>query len=379
MKIFLRYAADPGFQIGIAEDIEKIVDKAHLWIRFPQDNEAIQEQKQRWLSKYRFPTAIGAIDCTLIKIKKNHVNRHGHEYICRKQFPAIMYKQHVMLTNILPVLMPNGRDRTFNNVVLLGDQGYGIEKCLMRPYKNPTTPSEETINNLLKRERVIIERCFGQLKQRFATLQNAIRLSLPIIPSFIVACFVLHNVAKYNTYFQYAALAKENALAINQINGLSWFHLVYAVSFCKINKQQTISLSHSTISTIWKNRTKIIKAFEESKLKNKKLWPSCQDNVDRALLSWFLVQQNRAIPVPINGPILQVKAEELAKQMGRDDYKCSKSWIKRFRDRHNIVYGKFSGEAASVPEGITENWLDAAKLSQKILKKTKIKAKKTQK
>ena len=51
MKIFLRYAADPGFQIGVAEDIgvsqptvscavklvtEKIVDKAHLWIRFPQ-------------------------------------------------------------------------------------------------------------------------------------------------------------------------------------------------------------------------------------------------------------------------------------------------------------------------------------------------------
>ena len=75
-----------------------------------QDNEAIQEQKQRWLSKYRFPTAIGAIDCTLIKIKKNHVNRHGHEYICKKkQFPAINVQ--ATTTNILPVLMPNGRDR----------------------------------------------------------------------------------------------------------------------------------------------------------------------------------------------------------------------------------------------------------------------------
>lgn len=87
--------------------------------------------------------------------------------------------------------------RSFNNVVLLGDQGYGIEKCLMRPYRNPNTPREVAFNNLLKHERVIIERCFGQLKQRFPALQNTLRISLHLIPKFIVSCFVLHNVAKY--------------------------------------------------------------------------------------------------------------------------------------------------------------------------------------
>ncbi|XP_063921462.1 putative nuclease HARBI1 [Zophobas morio] len=236
MKIFLRYAADPGFQTGVAEDIgvsqpavsytikcvtQKIMNKAHIWIRFPQvklselqDNEAIQEEKQRWLRRYNFPTAIGAIDCTLIRIKKIHVNRHGNEYICRKQFPALNVQAtcnaEEYFTSVSAEWPGSVHDsriwrnssvcrvfRTFNNAVLLGDQGYGIEKCLMIPYRNPATPREEAFNNLLKRERVIIERCFGQLKQRFPTLQNIIRLRLLAIPSFIAACFVLHNVAKY--------------------------------------------------------------------------------------------------------------------------------------------------------------------------------------
>lgn len=34
-----------------------------------------------------FPHAIGAIDCTLIPIKKPNI--HGDEYICRKQYCAI--------------------------------------------------------------------------------------------------------------------------------------------------------------------------------------------------------------------------------------------------------------------------------------------------
>jgi hypothetical protein len=73
--------------------------------------------------------------------------------------------------------------RYFNNVVLLGDKGYGIEKCLLTPYRIPATPEEIAYNNLFKGERVIIERCFGQVKQRFPTLQNTIRLSLDFIPS----------------------------------------------------------------------------------------------------------------------------------------------------------------------------------------------------
>ncbi|KAK9687900.1 DDE superfamily endonuclease [Popillia japonica] len=77
------------------------------------------------------------------------------------------------------------------------DEGYGITPWLLTPYRNPTTPQEIAYNTLHKRERVIIERCFGQLKRRFPVLQHQIRLSIDKIPSVIVSAVVLHNVAKY--------------------------------------------------------------------------------------------------------------------------------------------------------------------------------------
>ncbi|CAH1975637.1 unnamed protein product [Acanthoscelides obtectus] len=64
------------------------------------------------------------------------------------------------------------------NVVRLGDDGYGIKPCLTTPFRNPTPGAEINYNKLLKQERVIIERCFDQLKRRFP-IQH-----------------VLHNVAK---------------------------------------------------------------------------------------------------------------------------------------------------------------------------------------
>ena len=48
----------------------------------------------------------------------------------------------------------------------------------MTPYCNPTTPTECNYNQLLKKERKIIERCFGQLKRRFPILQYVCRVKL---------------------------------------------------------------------------------------------------------------------------------------------------------------------------------------------------------
>nr|CAH7715388.1 unnamed protein product [Callosobruchus chinensis] len=52
-----------------------------------------------------------------------------------------------------------------SNALLLGDEGYGIAPWLMVPFGNPNTLAEHAYNNLFTKERVIIERCFGQLKQ----------------------------------------------------------------------------------------------------------------------------------------------------------------------------------------------------------------------
>lgn len=84
-----------------------------------------------------------------------------------------------------------------SRAVLIGDEGYGITPYLMTCFKNPITDPEEAFNCLHKKERTIIERAFGQLKQRFPILYQKVRINTERIPNLITSCFVLHNVAKY--------------------------------------------------------------------------------------------------------------------------------------------------------------------------------------
>ncbi|KAK4877272.1 hypothetical protein RN001_009778 [Aquatica leii] len=48
----------------------------------------------------------------------------------------------------------------------------------------------------LQKERVIIKRCFGQLKRRFPILQYVCRVKLEFVPKIIVARIALHNILK---------------------------------------------------------------------------------------------------------------------------------------------------------------------------------------
>ena len=47
-----------------------------------------------------------------------------------------------------------------------------------------------------KKARCTIERSFGQLKMRFRCLEGKLRIKLEKVPPIIVACFILHNLAK---------------------------------------------------------------------------------------------------------------------------------------------------------------------------------------
>ena len=86
---------------------------------------------------------------------------------------------------------------SWTDALLLGDEGYGIAPRLMTPYKEPLNVPQERSYNCLKRERLSIERCFGQLKKRFPILQSRVTVHLNLIPRVIVACCIMHNVAKY--------------------------------------------------------------------------------------------------------------------------------------------------------------------------------------
>lgn len=228
MEIFLRYLPDPGFQIGVSLDfgvhritvsktfnfvLNKINDKAHEWIHFPQNNYEIEAEKQKWNRSNKIPSVIGAIDCTHVEIKKP--KNFGDCYMNRKKYASINVQvtcnSEEKITSVDASWPGSTHDsriwrrsviKTFmmtqnGNACLLGDSGYAIVPWLLTPFSPALNRHEITFNTFHKKERVIIERVFGQLKKRFPILGNLIRIKLDNIPKTVIACAVLHNIAKY--------------------------------------------------------------------------------------------------------------------------------------------------------------------------------------
>lgn len=81
--------------------------------------------------------------------------------------------------------------------VPIADEGYAITPFIMTPFRRTSGVVEENYISVLPKEKVIIERVFGQLKQRFPCLQYKLRISTQNAPKVILVCFFLHNVSKH--------------------------------------------------------------------------------------------------------------------------------------------------------------------------------------
>jgi hypothetical protein len=190
----------------------KILEKAQLWIKFLSNAKYVYTPKQERNALNKIPSVIGVIDCTHVRISKPR--SIGDEYINRKRFPSLniqatcdsterftsvcaewagsTHDSRILRNSTLAAIM-----KRLNNAILPGDGGYGISPWLITPYKNPVTLQQLFFNQTYAKERVIIERCFGQLKRRFPMLGYKMRVKLESIPAFIICCAVLHNISKY--------------------------------------------------------------------------------------------------------------------------------------------------------------------------------------
>lgn len=228
MEVTLRCLSDPGFQrsvgfeMGVSQStvsktlqsvVQQISEQAKDWIKFPCTGAEAQEANNRWYAKHEFPGCVGAIDCTHVRIEKPG-GKFGDEFINRKNFPSFNVQatcdQDYIFTSIDCGWPGSVHDsRVFKNsdiyqtmssssypCLLLGDEGYGITPFLMTPFSNPTNEEQKKFNKFHARGRVVIEQAFGQLKRRFPILRYGVRLKMDRISRCILACVVLHNVAK---------------------------------------------------------------------------------------------------------------------------------------------------------------------------------------
>lgn len=77
--------------------------------------------------------------------------------------------------------------------------------------------------------------------------------------------------------------------------------------------------------------------------------------VEEALVKWLSVVTERGVSV--NGPMLKSKSEELAKKLGRSNFKATDGWLSRLKSRHGIKFHKSRGkkDTADASSG-TGNW-----------------------
>ncbi|XP_070177625.1 uncharacterized protein [Littorina saxatilis] len=75
----------------------------------------------------------------------------------------------------------------------------------------------------------------------------------------------------------------------------------------------------------------------------------------------------RANNMPVNGPVLRLKAEQFAKEIGLSDWTCSESWVKRFTARHGMTFRKISGAAAAQWNQHHPDWIPTLHMGHDIL------------
>ncbi|XP_066021466.1 tigger transposable element-derived protein 4-like [Pocillopora verrucosa] len=110
-------------------------------------------------------------------------------------------------------------------------------------------------------------------------------------------------------------------------------------------------VSPSTLSTRLKSKDKIVKAFEGgTSSKTQKLKPCGNENLERALYTWFV--QIRRQGVPVSGPVLREKALSYAKEMDIKDFIASNSWFDQWKSRHGVAFKAIASEA----EEMTASW-----------------------
>ena len=96
--------------------------------------------------------------------------------------------------------------------------------------------------------------------------------------------------------------------------------------------------------------TSINDAFLKYGPSRKTLKTATYEDVQKAMLKLFLCARDQNVPIP--GPILLAKAEELANQLEIGNFKASTGWLARFKERHGISFKRVCDKANSVNDTV---------------------------
>ena len=177
--------------------------------RFISFSQNLHETKRDFMNYSRIPSIIGAIDGThvpiispggdnaeLFRCRKGYFSINVQcvcdskgnftDIVCR--WPGATHDSTIFENSRLCHLLENNE----LNGLLLGNSAYPCRRYLLTPVLNPTNLMERRYNTDHILTRNVIERTFGQWKQRFRCLKM-LRTHLPLSQKIIVATACLHN------------------------------------------------------------------------------------------------------------------------------------------------------------------------------------------
>lgn len=123
----------------------------------------------------------------------NHKMEFIHSYV---DYPGSVHDQRVFSVSGLQDFCSD-ENKFPNDTHLIGDAAYRILRTLLVPYKDNghLTEKQKNYNYCLASTRMVVERSIGLLKGRFRILLDRLPMRrIDLIPKYIMACCVLHNI-----------------------------------------------------------------------------------------------------------------------------------------------------------------------------------------
>lgn len=183
--------------------------------------------------KYQYPNVIGAIDGSAIDVIVPSDDRL--DFFTRKHRTSVnltaVCDSHKMFLNInvghsgrshdahIFQCSPLGNIIFAQNLIpdqyhIIGDAAYGLHRNVMIPYPGSDLPAHKQVhNNIHSSTRMVIERAFGDLKNRWLRLVT-MRCDVDFAVKIIATCCILHNLC-----IESGDISPTSSATQNNVNG----------------------------------------------------------------------------------------------------------------------------------------------------------------
>uniref|UniRef100_A0A8R1EJD5 DDE Tnp4 domain-containing protein n=2 Tax=Caenorhabditis japonica TaxID=281687 RepID=A0A8R1EJD5_CAEJA len=209
----------------ISEIVEDIVQSAHLHIKWPETKEEVWTMENDFLKKGRRIRAYGVLDGKHFKTEhpagSGSLNRNYKSFYSFNSLFVSDSSNRIFYVQ-LSALGVNSDSQMFRDgplgrklaetrqmckirslpnsnidmgAFLLADNGFGLTKEIMQPYRSSSLSCENMLfNRELSAVRVTVENTFGLLASRFRVFQRALNLTPRNSRSLIISLSVVHNI-----------------------------------------------------------------------------------------------------------------------------------------------------------------------------------------